>query len=425
MQDAGWTYEFFDGSLLLRQDVAMRDRLVQPDGPGYQALLVYQSSLDADVARLLLEWARAGLPILFVHGASELRLLTERSYTRHERAAAHTPGLDGRDDELARLVAEILSLPTVAEVDDPADTVGALRDLGIAGRAEFRSEVTSVLTHLRDDDDLAHLYAYHFLYETGADIDVEFTLDGTGPVYRIDPWGGQLVPYADTRREGARTVIRARLSPGEIALFTLDRSGDTVAIQERTEHLADLHDWSITVESWDAGDTELVTEDRGLGYETREVRPHTAVTRLAAAETGSSLLSWRDIPEIGPEVSGVGEYVTTFELDREPLPAERIVLDLGSTAGGLGAVQINDAAQRGFDTSRPRVDITADVHAGHNQVAVRVASSLNNRLIARGYYADLPDIVGTLLTGTPATQQTTIRDHGLLGPVRVERITHT
>ncbi|MDO4900510.1 glycosyl hydrolase [Actinomyces sp.] len=58
MQDAGWGYEFFDGSLLLREDVVFADGVVQPDGPGYQALIVYQEALDADVAARLLEWAR-------------------------------------------------------------------------------------------------------------------------------------------------------------------------------------------------------------------------------------------------------------------------------------------------------------------------------------------------------------------------------
>ena len=46
MQDAGWTYEFFDGSLLLHDEVSFADGLVQPNGPGYQALIVYQSELD-------------------------------------------------------------------------------------------------------------------------------------------------------------------------------------------------------------------------------------------------------------------------------------------------------------------------------------------------------------------------------------------
>ena len=71
-----------------------------------------------------------------------------------------------------------------------------------------------------------------------------------------------------------------------------------------------------------------------LGYETREVRPLTAVTRLEAGT--EALRPWKDIPEVGPEVSGVGEYSTTLQLDHQPLEGTRYLLDLGSTAGGLG-----------------------------------------------------------------------------------------
>ncbi len=420
MQDAGWTYEFFDGSLLLRDDVELRDGLVQPSGPGYQALIVYQSGLGADVAKLLLAWARRGLKVLLVHGTSELRLLTERSYTHHERAAAHTPGLDGRDQELAGIVSELLAQPTVRQVDDPAQTVAALRGLGTTGRAEFAAENQDVLTHLREDGELTHVYAYHFRYETGQGTELELVLPGTGAVYRVDPWSGEVAPYAHARDDDGRTVIRARLSPGEVALWTLDRSAVATDLVERVEQVAALDDWSVEVESWDAGDDELIVEDRSLGYETREVRPTTAVTTLTAGRT--ALRPWRDIPEIGPEVSGVGLYTTTFVLDREPAPGERIVLDLGSTAGGLGAVRVNGGSPRGFDTSRPRVDITDDIRAGENAVTVLVASSLNNRLIARGYYDGMPDIVDGMLAGRESTQTTTVRDHGLLGPVRVDRI---
>ena len=57
MQDAGWTYEFFDGSLLMHDDVTFSEGLVQPGGPGYQALIVFQSELDPDAAAHLLAWA--------------------------------------------------------------------------------------------------------------------------------------------------------------------------------------------------------------------------------------------------------------------------------------------------------------------------------------------------------------------------------
>ena len=79
------------------------------------------------------------------------------------------------------------------------------------------------------------------------------------------------------------------------------------------------------------------------------------------------------------------------------------------------------ARPRGFDTSRPVVDVTDDLRAGDNTVTVRVASSLNNRLLARGYYDTVPDIVAELGGLGEAMQTTEVHDHGLLGPVRLVR----
>ncbi len=171
--------------------------------------------------------------------------------------------------------------------------------------------------------------------------------------------------------------------------------------------------------SWDAGDLELITEDRGLGYQTREVRPTTAVTRLEAAST--SLRPWKDLAEVGPQVSGVGEYTASLYLHQEPEEGYRYVLDLGSTAGGLGSLRINDAEAKGFDTSAPVVDVTADLRPGDNQVTVRVASSLNNRLLTRGYYEQVPDINTQWAGSEPRMQTTDVHAHGLLGPVRLVR----
>ena len=420
MQDAGWSYEFFDGSLLLHDDVAFGDGVVQPDGPGYQALLVYQDTLEADVAVRLLEWARAGLRILIVNGASEVKWLLTGSYRTHDRAAARTPGLDGRDDELRTVLEELAALPNVARIDDPSETVSALRGLGVIGRAEFTADNTDVLSCLREDGDLLHLYAYHFLYETGEATTVEFALPGTGTVHRIDAWSGEIRPHRGVRVDGDRTIVTVQLAPGETALLTLDRSTSAVETDASAPtHLRELADWSIAVESWDAGELEVVSEDRGLGYVTREVRPTTAVTSLTAES--SALVPWTELAGVGPEVSGVGSYSTVVSLQESDLRGARILLDLGSTEGGLGSVAVNAGPARGFDTSRPVVDITPDLLPGTNEIVVRVASSLNNRLIARGYYAQLIDIVSALAGGAPAPHSTRIRSHGLTGPVQLLR----
>ncbi len=421
MQDAGWTYEFLDGSLLLHPDVVFADGLVQPAGPGYQALIVYQSELDPDVARQLLAWAGRGLRVLVVHGARELKLLVDQLHTTHERAAARTPGLDGRDIELASTMAELLALPTVAAVAHPAQTVEGLRALGVVGRAEFRGENRSVLSHLREDGDLLHLYLYHFLYEAEAPVEVEVWLPGAGAVHRVDGWSGSVRPHAGARQDAGRTLVTVTLAPGETALLTLDRGTPAAADGTPTspEVLLDLDRWTMAVESWDAGELQLVTEDRGLGYQTREVRPMTTVTRLDAGS--GTLRPWKDLPGVGPDVSGVGEYVSALELDHEPVEGCRYLIDLGSTAGGLGSLRVGDHEPRGFDTSAPVVDVTEDLRSGANTVTVRVASSLNNRLLARGYYEEVPDIVTQVSGVEPRMQTTEVHDHGLLGPVRLLR----
>ncbi len=201
--------------------------------------------------------------MLLVHGARELKLLAKGLYTHHERAAVRTPGLDGRDDELADTMAELLALPTVAVVDDPSGTVEALRGLGVVGRAEFVGDNRTVLSHLREDGDLLHLYLYNFLYETGEATDVEVALPGTGAVHRIDAWTGAVHPHAGVGQDGDRTIVTVRLAPGETALLTLDRSVAAAAPSSASapEPVAELADWAIAVESWDAG--ELQADHRG------------------------------------------------------------------------------------------------------------------------------------------------------------------
>ena len=422
MQDAGFTYEFFDGSLLQHEDVGFDGELVQPDGPGYAALVVYQSELDPDVAAHLLAWADRGLRVVIVHGARELEFLMAGRHRVHERAAARTPGLDGRDDELAATMAALRERATVAEVGSPAEVVAALEGLGVTGRARFVEDNQDVLTHLREDGDLLVLYAYHFRYESAEPTTVRVRLPGLGAAHRLDVWSGELRPHDGVTPDGGSTVVEIALAPGEVALVVLDRAAEPLASPVATEEMVtELTGWRVAVESWDAGEDEVITEDRGLGYVTREVRPTTAVTRLEVSD-GEVLGSWTGLSGVGPEVSGVGEYRAVLAVP-ELEEGARYVLDLGSTAGGLGSLQIGDAPVRGFDTSRPVVDVTADLAAAgadEVDVVVRVSSSLNNRLLARGYYDRVPDVVARSL-GVDRMQEAVVREHGLLGPVRLVR----
>ena len=69
----------------------------------------------------------------------------------------------------------------------------------------------------------------------------------------------------------------------------------------------------------------------------------------------------------------------------------------------------------------PVVDVREDLQSRANWVTIRVACSQFNRLLARGYYEKVPDIVTQWGGNEPQMQTTTVHDHGLLGPVRLVR----
>ena len=262
------------------------------------------------------------------------------------------------------------------------------------GRAEFTSENRSVLTHLREDGDLLHLYLYHFLYETGEPVEVEVALPGVGAVHRIDGWTGAVRPHSGVRQDGERTIVTVTLAPGETALLTLDRSAAAApaSTPAAPETVAELPEWTIAVESWDAG--ELRAHHRGPRTRLPDPRgppddgghPDRGRDRVAAPVEGHPRGRAR-----GLRRRRVHHHACSSTTD--PQEGYRYVLDLGSTAGGLGSLRVNDGEAKGFDTSSPVVDVTEDLRPGDNTVTIRVASSLNNRLLARGYYEQVPDIV--------------------------------
>ena len=139
MQDAGWTYEFFDGSLLLHDDVSFADGLVQPDGPGYQALIVYQSELDRRRRR---PPARLGPP--GPEGADRAR--RPRAEAAHRRTA-HAPTSGRRPARRASTDGTRSSPPRWPSCSpcppSPRSTTRArpstaLRDLGVRGTGRVR-----------------------------------------------------------------------------------------------------------------------------------------------------------------------------------------------------------------------------------------------------------------------------------------------
>lgn len=445
LQNAGYTYDYFSPYLLEDEEVSSRDGLLNADGAAYQALIVMEEELPYEAAVRMLEWAKDGLPILFVNNTEEL---VDNSNTPkvNGEAGSTTGSNDGNDEALAAVVAEMKSLDCVRTVDSEAEAYTALQELGVRPRTEYAESNTCILPVLRRTDEADYLYLYNYMYEETEDYDGDLSVEGEFAVYHYDTWSGSAEAVACTAEDG-RTSFHVTLAPGETAVYVLQRrtaqddapgaEADAAAeAEEQSEDAgaADTDDaavavaaagaddaadnaaaaeeialtgWSLTVDSYEPGEMVTRTElNEDTGVETTEVA-YTTNHVMIDAGTLDELVPWKDIEAVGEEVSGTGTYRTTFELTQEQPDAHaKILFEAESFCGGTAALWIN-GEQVPVNMDSGRADITAYVSAGENTVEVRVTSSLRNVMRKVGYDSGW-------IMGAPDADE-----YGLTGEVKV------
>ena len=126
-------------------------------------------------------------------------------------------------------------------------------------------------------------------------------------------------------------------------------------------------------------------EDRGLGIVTHEYYYETKKTPIEVGKT--RLIPWRDIPAVGEEVSGVGFYTAKVFIPQDwDAKTRGAYLKIENTNKCSAAVYVNGAKARAVDMDELSADVSELLLPGENEIRVEVSSTLNNRLIARGYY---------------------------------------
>lgn len=474
LQNAGYTWDYFAPQLLEEEFVNFADGELPPDGPGYQALIFYQNVLPLKTAEKLLAMAEKGLPVLFVNGVNET--LRPFGVTRtYEKAAVMTPFNDGEDEKLAEIVAAIKALPNVREIDDQADTYKALLEMGIRPRTEFTESNKNILTHVQEDNGKTYIFVYNMQYTETEPFSFSMKVRGEGSVYMIDCWNAEIAKIGQYKRENGCTTLDISLAPGEARMYMIDQNepdsvyvtasdadhvleedkGIYACVTKTGEYdfeLSDgtkksvsvnvpdellLSDWTLEVESWDEGDKKEITEDRGLGIVTKEVYYETKKDLISVGTT--TLKSWKDIEAVGPDVSGIGYYTSRFVLPKNWGSETGAVLKIQNANKHTVAVYVNGQKARAVDMDALSVDITELLKTGENEIRIEVTSSLNNRLLARGYYEKAKGFSMALAanannanTGMDDSQSETgadmaplfdihasVQDYGITGEVRV------
>ncbi|MFU8874415.1 glycosyl hydrolase [Micromonospora sp. SL4-19] len=457
LQHAGYTYDYFSPQLLEDEgNVKWTGDALQPDGPSYQAVVLYQEALELGSAKKLLQIAKAGLPVLFVNNTSEIQFHLEPDI-QHGQAASKSRSLGVTDAELQAVVAQIKALPNVRTIDKQADALSTLHGMGVSPRVAYDKPNDKIMTISRLDkkENVLYTFAYSFKFEKdkgAAPYTFDLSMDAPGKPYTIDDWTGGVNAVGAYQVRDGHTNVRLTLKPGEAQIIALDlndagkgvhavsttadkalqdngnisilatgsgeysttlSNGRTVRTEASVPNQIPLDRWDITVEDWDEGERVVNTEEK-FGHVTRETYYTTKKTPLQFPN--SQLMPWKSLPATAEQlsklsgsapsmahVSGIGTYKTTFELPRNWNAKNGAYLRIGSTNGGETRVVVNGKEAPGLDLRALQVDITDLLRKDReNTIEVTVATTLTNRLLQRGYR-----------TRGPA------QDYGMTGDVRI------
>lgn len=403
---AGYSFDYVSSSLVTLPTSAVKDRRLDPSGPGYRALVLdNQRAISVAAARRVLSFAKTGLPVVVVGGAPN-----------------QTPGARdsaASDREVKRLMASVLSQRSVRTVSDGSKVPGMLAKLG-ARPALGPAEPSGLLTTRRSTAD-GDVYVIH---NPGDDeVSTDLALEGDGTPAELNPWTGDITAIGEWNRRAGRTIVPIEVAPRQtrvigVGKFThaptaraassqadvaVDRdqlvlrsneSGTfrTVLNTGKTVKtvIADvpaarrLDQWHLSVSDWHRGaDGNLEKTNHELDLD--------------------ALKPWSQIPEL-QDVSGVGTYTTTTRLPEGWTGGRHARLSLGEVFDTF-RVKINGKAVPTVDQVTGDVDISRYLKGGNNTIEVRVATTLRNRLrVTPGF----------------SGQASQPRQHyGLIGPVTV------
>ena len=394
----GYGFDWINAEVLFGNTRVDDGRIVLPSGMRYRVLV-----LPVDVDRVTVSMAR------------KLRSLVESGATLVAPPPVGTPSLaDGPagDDSvraIARAVWGDVNGTTVTEhaygkgrVVWGRPVAQVLASARVAPDVAFRAgtngaaDTTVAWIHRRAGE--VDIYFVANQRDAGTRLTASFRAAGRAPEL-WDPATGAIAPAPYSSANG-RTDVPLHLDPYG-SVFVVFRA----ATSAPSRTIADPARAALTT----------VTGPWTVRFQPNRGAPEQA--------TFDSLYSWTRSTDAGVRYfSGSATYATDVTLSAGALEAgQRVELDLGAVKE-IAEVTVNGTPVGGILWKPPyRADVTTALKPGVNHVEVRVTNLWPNRMIG-----DLQPGATTRYTFTdfrPFTKDSPLLDSGLLGPVRLERVT--
>lgn len=410
LNSLGYSYEFLDTEILELDTAVVTNGVLNEAGPAYKAIILSnQNVISYQAAADLAALAEAGLPIIIVGNAPSSLM-----YLGDQVKDGHT------DTEIADIFAKLLAKDTVKQVANYSDVPAALAQVGVYADAAYANAVDILAKHTTDGT--GEYYYFYNYSRTGSypnidktaafsEKDVVVTLQGQGKPYYMNAWTGEIVPIAEyttnadgtvtvplhfgedeaklivlltdneatangikplesavTRKDGDDAVeavdgkLVLKATSNGSTLLHMDNGRDITVTAENVQPEIAINEWKLSINSIHQGDTLYFRDSKWTQLDTVIV---------------NELKSWDQINPDWKNISGIGTYTATFELDNGWDEGHGAYISIGEVTDTY-TLTVNGVQLPTVDQIAKVIDIGPYVQAGENTVVIKVATTLYN-----------------------------------------------
>ncbi|MCD8021684.1 MAG: twin-arginine translocation signal domain-containing protein [Lachnospiraceae bacterium] len=443
----GFNYDIVEPAFFDLEDAVVENGELFPETASYKAIIFNnQESMPLKTAEKLVEYADAGLPLVFV-GALPSKV---GEYTGDSDSYAEAQA------EFEAFISELSGKEKVIVVDDYANVPETLSDLGIVADASY--EQSKIMTTHRTDEGVDFYFVANqtavpddqkWQSNEGAAADITFR--GEGKPYELNLWTGDITPIAKyTVNEDGSITFYVELEAKDTRVFAIATDdwyqkevAGTYVVSGDGEYLYDengslllraTENATYTTVTADGTETESTVSDlrdeevltawhlQFINYEPAEdEETYWNVNKVVAYDEDiEGVQSYNTLEDLEgcDTMSGVGIYTTTIAWDSSN--ADGAYLALGKLCD-LYSLYVNDELISGANPLNTTVDIGSYLTDGDNTIRVEVASNLYNAVVGvRGYEAPMPSGFGGG-TFKMLPDELTDRKFGFLSDVKLLR----
>jgi hypothetical protein len=431
LTQSGYEFDVADPGTLADRHTRVDGRRLIVQRPGYKALVIdlaastrvgevdNTDAMPAAAARRLVEFAQAGLPIVFVG--------------RYPDRGVSARNPDAEDRALREAVAKLKRSRYVRLAENDAQVPAVLAELGVRPDLSLSKPAANpqrcgfgapciYSKHRRTADG-----DYWFVWNDGSEpakFTASFAVGNRAPD-RWDLWSGERHPIGEYDVAGGRVKVPIELDSRESTVIGFDRRATETHVESTTADEVITRDGDLLLRSTEPGPAHASLSNGRqrkvtFGPLPDPIEPGTWNLHVDGAVpqgeethdlTLDTLQDWRDIPEL-EDTSGTGQYKASVDVGPEWTgPGHGAYLELGRVEGGV-QVRVNGRLVYPAAVPPARIDVGPFLTPGENHVEIELSTTLKNRLNALGEQG----VPGYLRFRTRPVKT---MPAGLLGPVRL------